>query len=129
MRSEDIPELPGYLTVSAVAKMFGIQKESVFYKIYSQGAFKHVYRVGSLEETQRPVLLLLESEVKQVFKAERDSVRVHTSRELLNSWNKRVKDWGRVTQWNGAEIKINGRPQQELVAAYLAANPADPRPE
>lgn len=129
MRSDEIPELPGYMTVATVARIFGIEKESVFYKIYEQGAFQHVYKVGPPEETRRPVLLLLESEVRRVFSTERASVPMHTSRTLLKEWNKRVKAWGRETGWTETPIADAGRPPKALVQAYLEANPEDTRPE
>lgn len=111
MRSEDIPELPGYLTVQAVGKLFGIAKESVFWKIYTQKAFQHVYKVGSPDETQRPVLLILEDEAHKVFKQEQLSrVREDTDAEKLNAWNKRVKQWGRDTGWDTMPIRVSGRP-------------------
>lgn len=144
MRSEDIPELPGYLTVATVAKMFGMRKESIFHKIYEQKSFQHVYRIGGKvtfkgldgkvrvedDVSQRPIIVLLESEVMRVFQQEMDSASAKPEPSNdLTLWNKRVKQWGRDTGWAEAPIQVNGRPPLKLVKAYLAANPADPRPE
>ncbi len=129
MKIGDIPELPGYLTVYRVAKLFGLSKASIYYKIYEQQAFKHVYKIPGSENDQRPVLVVLESEVHQVLAQERARAAQEPLRVRLNAWNKRVKDWGRATNWgDGVPIHKSGMAHKSLVEDYLAANPNDPRP-
>src|ERR1700755_2723471 len=112
LTATDLPELPGYMTVQAAADLFGFAKASIFYKIYEQQVFKHVYRIGSVEETKRPVVVLLESEVRQV-KAREDAEAAQIPYHMrINAWNKRVKDWGRATNWRATEINIQGQPHR-----------------
>ncbi len=132
MNIDDIPEFPGYLGVSRVAQLFGITKTGVYYKIYDQRVFRHVYKVAGNEDGQRPTLMLWEPEVMEVLKRETDEreKRGVPLRDRVSAWNKRVKQWGRDTGWNnGAHIHDTGRPHNDLVSAYLASNPDDPRPE
>src|SRR3954469_18984974 len=128
MKLEDIPELPGYISVARAARIFDMTKASIYYKIYEQEKFKHVYRLGGVDEESRPVLMLLESEVRQVAKAELDEADIVPLKERLNAWNKRVKQWGRETGWTATEIHVAGQPDLKLQGAYSAANPGDARP-
>lgn len=129
MKLEDIPEMPGYISVARAARIFDMTKASIYYKIYEQEKFKHVYRLGGGDEESRPVLLLLESEVRQVAAREAEEAAVVPLKDRLNAWNKRVKDWGRRTGWSATEIHVAGQPDLKLQAAYLAATPQDVRPE
>lgn len=129
MRSEDFPELPGYLTVAAVAKLFDITKESIFWRIYHMKTFKKVYRIGSKEETKRPVIVLDEAEVMEVLARERHLVpEPESDKQELIAWHRRVKDWARANNWTQTPIQPQGRPAHAMIIAYVAANPADPRP-
>lgn len=130
MKIEDIPELPGYISVSRVAAKFGMTKASIYYKIYEQGAFRHVYKVTGSDDDQRPVLLLLESEVEQVYRAEKERENYVPLRERTHAWNKRVKQWGRDSKWGGGvPIHAAGQAHRDLQLAYVKAHPDDPRPE
>ena len=129
MKIEDIPTMPGYVSVARAAKIFGMSKASIFYKIYEQEAFRHVYRLAGAEDHARPVLLLLESEVYQVAAREREEARTESFRARLNHWNKRVKQWGRETGWTRTEIHTAGQPHRLLQQAYLAVHPDDRRPD
>lgn len=128
----DIPELPGYLPVARIAADYGVHKGTIYYMIYHQAAFRHVYKVTTGVEDPRPLIVILESEVRSVF-AERER-RANEARELtpaqqLNVWNRRVKQWGRDTAWDRTPILTAGPPSVPLTAAYLDAHPDDPKPE
>lgn len=129
MKLEDIPPIPGYVSVARTAKILGMTKASVYYKIYDQDAFKRVYKLPGAEDASRPVLLLLESEVREVAEREAAARPRDPAREALAAWNKRVKDWGRTTGWSVTDIRAPGQPHLSLQAAYIAANPDDVRPE
>lgn len=124
----DFPEVPGYMTVAQVAKLYGVSKENVYYKIYTQRRFRKVFRVGkNRNETTRPVLLLDEAEVRAMHARE---TAVSYDKQLLE-YNRRVKEWARRTGWRsrtGTPTHLNGPPHRELVEAYTAANPQDPPP-
>lgn len=138
---EDVPELPGYLTVAAVAEMYQIHKGTVYYMIFKSRRFRTVFKVtkgmsSQGEKDKRPLLLLDEREVKQVFaqKAEDATLNGSTDPQLkakLTAWNKRVKQWGRDNGWTETPIAISGPPQIQLIEAYLKAHPEDrkPRPD
>lgn len=130
MNINDIPELPGYMTVNRVAALLGLSKASVYYKIYDQKAFKHVYKVSGRDNDQRPVLLLLESEVKAVVAEEQRKAEQQPLRVRLHAWNMRVKEWGRSTGWGGGvPIHKSGMAHKDLVRDYVKEHPEDPRPE
>src|SRR3954468_18263042 len=94
LQMKDIPELPYYISVAQAAKMFGLSKVSMYYKIYTQRAFQNVFRIGGNPEdpagsNERPFLLLLKSEVHEVLKAEIEAQNRVTPEQQLNDWNHR----------------------------------------
>ena len=132
---EEIPELPGYMSVTQAAKAFGVTKQGMYWRIYDAQMFKAVCRVGGNEEDERPFLLLSINEVEQLLRAEREQTpeqaeaqakREHAHR--VNEWHKRVKAWGRQTGFNDGRIAAQGRPPKALVDAYLSAHPDDSKP-
>ena len=139
MRVEDIPPLPGYVSAAQAAAILGINKVSLYYKIYEQEAFRTVFKVVGTDEDQRPVaLLLLEKEVLSLAAAERAARTARMAaqepasfRQRLALWNKRVKTWGINTGWDHDNRPINGSgaPVRDLQLDYLRANPDDPRPQ
>ncbi len=129
---DDIPELPGYLTVAAVAEKYGVGKGSIYNMVYSQLRFKNVFKItkGGNGGDKRPLILLLETEVARVF-SDKSQYTV-SDPELAarrSDWRKRVKTWGRADGWNETPIAVSGPPHASLVHAYLQANPDDPMPE
>jgi hypothetical protein len=126
-QADQFPELKGYLSVARVAELFGMKKASIYYKIYEQRRFKQVFRVPGATDDARPVLVLLESEVRQVL-AEEQANAEPSPQQRLTEWHRRVKAWGRD---NGYELKIHaaGKPLLEICEAYERANPQDPHPE
>lgn len=132
----DIPELPGYLTVSAVAERYGMAKGSIYHMIYAKRRFKNVYKVGKGGhkggkggEDKRPLLLLATNEVDEVFaQRERPQVTDPDLSQKMNAWNKRVKQWAREQGWTQTVIRISGQPPKVMQQAYLQANPDDTRP-
>jgi hypothetical protein len=132
----DIPELPGYVSVSRAAAIFGFSKPSIYYKIYEQGSFRHVYRIKGADDETRPVLVLLESEVLAVKEAEDAAAMPVGEADLpyakrLTRWHRRVKKWGLDAATGSAvaqSINYRGFPTLQLQAAYLAAHPEDPKP-
>lgn len=129
----DFPEVPGYMTVKQVAALYGMSRENIFYKIYTQRRFQKVYRVGKdMDETERPMLLLDEAEVRAVHARDTARETAATFEQLLNAFNKRVKAWGREHDWHsatGTPVRVHGAPHRELVEAYLRAHPDDPEPK
>ncbi len=129
---EDIPELPGYSTVAAVSERYGVVKGTIYHMLFEQGKFKHVYKIrkgGNGGET-KPLLMLLDAEVERVF-ADRSKLPVNDPElsRRRTEWSKRVKNWGREVNWTQTPIAVSGPPPAVLVAAYVQANPRDPRPE
>lgn len=124
LTSADIPRLPGYVTIPEAAEILGITRTTMYYKIYEQRAFRTLFRVGDPEEGRRPIVLLLETEVRDLARREAE-LAVHTP-DPLNAWNKRVKDWARG---NGMTVHVAGQPSMQLRTAYVAAYPQDPRPQ
>jgi hypothetical protein len=129
MKLELIPPIPGYISVARAAKILGMAKASVYYKIYDQDAFNHVYKLPGADDSARPVLLMLESEVRSVAERERAQRGEGEAKERLRVWNQRVKVWGRAGGWASSEISTFGQPSLLLQGAYLQAHPQDPRPE
>lgn len=128
---KDIPELPHYVSVAWVAKLFGVSKTAIYYKIYEQEKFREVYRVGGdpddpKGERERPFLLLRKSEVEKVKKAEDEAKELPPMRLRVNEWNKRVKAWGRLNGFS--TVNERGRPNLLLTKAYIESHPDDPRP-
>lgn len=131
MKLAEIPVLPGYISVARAAKIMGLHKVSVYYKIYEQDAFRTVFKVPGADEGSRPIILLSQAEVEQVAARERaEAANVQAPlRERLNAWNKRVKAWGIETSWGDQPIFEAGAPSRPLQSAYLQAHPQDARPE
>lgn len=128
MKLEEIPPIPGYISVARTAKILGMTKASVYYKIYEQNAFKTVFKLPGSEDESRPVLLLLESEVRRVGVREAEERTMVPLKERLAGWNTRVKTWGSDNGWQ-TPIHRAGQPPKALQEAYLSAHPEDVRPE
>lgn len=136
---DDIPELPGYLTVAAISAKYKVHKGTVFYAIMYQGLFPEgtVYKVGKGkgdaegERNGRPLILVEEKQADKVFTERAETLKKITPEYTnhLVEWNRRVKEWGHEIGWNETPIRVMGPPTQQLVAAYLGAHPDDPRPE
>jgi hypothetical protein len=128
----EIPELPGYLPVSRIAADYGVHKGTVYYMIYQQAAFQHVFKVSMGADDPRPLIVILESEVRSVF-AERERhaklMATPTLAQQLAAWNRRIKDWGRSIDWTETAIHVSGPASLSLTAAYQREHPGDPRPE
>lgn len=123
----DLPELPGYVSVAQAANILGMAKTSVFYNIYTTRLLNQVFRVGNVEEGERPFILLLKTHVEQVAK-KLNSLPEPTCEQLLAEWNQRVKQWGLTSGWDKFRISEKGVPRRELVADYLKDHPEDARP-
>lgn len=126
---EEIADLPGYMTVSAIAARYGVNKGTVYHMIYSTRRLKTVFKVGKGKDDQRPLLVVAENEVKQVF-ADRNKQAIDDPSFLKRNgeFNKRVKAWGLAEGWTQTPIHILGAPHRVLVEAYEKANPQDLRP-
>lgn len=131
----DYPQLPGYMTVAQVAKLWGTSKENIFYKIYNQQKFKHVYRVGENEdETKRPMLMLLAAEVREVYEREqreKQEGKPLTVAQQRAAWFGRVRVWGREQGWRsktGSPVYDSGPLHRDLMDDYLKAHPDDAEP-
>lgn len=125
----ELPELPRFINIAQAARILGISKTSVYYKIYEQKKFNVVYRVGGgkdAEADDRPYILLLKVEVEDLAEAEKAAAAEVPLRIQVNLWNKRVKDWGRQNDWGVVNPK--GRPNLDLIEAYVESHPNDPRP-
>lgn len=127
LQIKDVPPLPHYVTVKQAAKMLGMSKTSVFYNIYNTRLLREVFKVGDEEDGDRPVVLILRSEVEQVV-GKLAAAPVKTLDDLRADWNRRVKQWGVDSGWNKFRISEKGVPRKELVEDYLASHPGDPRP-
>lgn len=124
---QDIPELPGYMTVADIAERYGINKGTVYHMIYESQRFKTVFKISKGGTNQRPMLLVSESEVMKAF-AGRTVVTDPQQVVKVGEWNKRVKQWGLDTGWTQTPIFPSGPPQISLVEAFVKANPDDVRP-
>lgn len=128
-RVNELPELPRFINIAQAARILGITKTSVYYKIYDQKKFNVVYRVGGGKDAppdDRPYILLLKVEVEDLAKAEREAAAEVPLRIQINLWNRRVKEWGRQNGWGVVNPK--GRPNLDLIEAYVKSHPNDPRP-
>lgn len=128
----DVPEIPGYSTVAAVGEKYGLSKGAIYNLVFSQLAFKFVYKItkGGSGDEKRPLIMLLDQEVDRYF-ADKQVVSV-SDREIASkrvAWRKRVKDWGRQIGWDKTLIAVSGPPHTSLVAAYEAEHPDDRMPE
>lgn len=131
---DEIPELPGYMTLAAIAAKYKVDKGTVRYMILNQNVFSTVCKVtkgGLTDKDKRPLLLISSGEVEQVFaarakfKAEQpDPAR----KQEVIEWNRRVKQWGRSVGWTQTPISSAGPPNQTLIVAYAKRHPDDPRP-
>jgi hypothetical protein len=132
MTINDIPELPGYITVAAVADKYGLSKGMVYYLLYTKQAFGRPYKVSRGASDERPLILLDTREVDQIMEGRKAEMiehdRASAPAEDLRQWNLRVKDWGRSTGWDTTRISVSGQPGKQLVAAYQATHADDPRP-
>lgn len=127
MNADQVPELPGYVSVAVAAEMLGQSKPSVYYRMFTQGHFKVIFRVDCAKE--RPLYLLLKTEVEQVIEREAreaEQKAIGHAQALANGLgrNRRIKAWGHESGWPGF-IHTKGAPSRELVCAYEAAHPDD----
>lgn len=130
---DEVPTLPGYLTVGQISAMYGVHKHTIYYMVFETKRFQHVYKVTSEvpggERDHRPVLMILAEEVKRVME-EREKAESSSPDMVkqLTQWHRRVKAWGRDTGWTQTPITPSGPPHLQLQAAYLQANPDDRKP-
>jgi hypothetical protein len=129
MTIDEIPDLPGYLSVAQVVERYGINKQTVYYMIFSQRAFKRVFKISRGSDAKRVVLMLNEAEVASVMQQREERGHRPPSRKAaLRDWTYRVKQWGWDNKWTATPIAKSGPPTRQLVDAYLQAHPDDPRP-
>lgn len=131
---EEIPELPGYMTVAAIADKYHVHKGTVYYMITNSLSFgpNAVFKASKgTGDDQRPLLLVRTDAVTRVFAKRAKDFKPVTDEyaTAINDWNRRVKQWGRDSGWTLTPIRTMGPPQHDLMAAYLRENPGDMRPE
>lgn len=128
----DLPELPGYVTVGALAERFGVSKETVYYLLYDKKSITRAYKISKGVEGNRPLILIEERQGEEVMVARAKELeekgRMLATPHQLRDWNRRVKDWGRENNWTLTVIRASGQPGIELQRAYLQAHPEDPKP-
>lgn len=124
-QDDKIPVSPEWVGVSEAARMLGVSRTSVYYRIYDQGKFQQVYRLGD-EEGERSVLILSRREVEQVVREEQQE-QPRPLRVRRFEWTKRVKAWAQQAEWAG-HVARRGRLTDDLVAAYEQGHPEDPKP-
>lgn len=143
IKMADIPELTRYMTIAQVAKLFGVSKTAIYNRIYAREQFPTLFRLGGNpavgpedpdEREERPIILLLRSEVQAAWEQEQrekaDSAAAPMPQpRKLTEFHRRVKAWGIETGWCGGPIGVKGAPRSDLVAAYESAHPDDLRPE
>lgn len=132
MRPDEIPELPGYITVAALAERFDVDKSTIYYMLYSVQAFARPYKIMKGVKDERPLILLDATDAvavmtERVRNLKRDAAVPRTAKNV-RSWNLRVKDWGRETGWSQTRISAAGPPHKALADAYLAEHPGDVKP-
>jgi len=129
---EDLPELPGYTTAGALADRFGVSKETIYYLVYDKKALNRVCKISKGVEGGRPLMLIEERHGDEVMRARvrelEEKGKSTGTPEQLRDWNRRVKDWGRETNWQLTQIRDSGQPGIALQRSYLEAHPDDPRP-
>lgn len=129
---EEIPELPGYITVAALSEMYGVDKGTIYYMLYNSQAFKRAYKVMKGVVDPKPLILLDRNEATKVMDARKDRLetraQVPATAQALRDWNRRVKDWGIETGWTQTRISDSGQPNMPLMQAYLEKHPEDVRP-
>lgn len=132
MQADEIPELPGYITVAALAEKFGVNKSTIYYLLYSVQAFSRPYKImkGVLDE--RPLILLDANDANLVMEKRKAGLAVEgavpRTAKNVTEWNLRVKNWGRETGWTQTRISPAGPPHKALADAYSAQHPQDVRP-
>lgn len=127
LQIRDVPLLPHYITVAQAARLLNMTKTSVFYNIKITRRLREVFRIGDEDEGDRPVVLILRQEVENLA-AELAQEPGKAYDQLLNDWNRRVKQWGFDTGWDKFRISEKGIPRKELSDDYLAVHPDDTRP-
>ncbi len=128
--SEDLPQLPGFLTVPQAANHLGLSLQGIYYQIYHSKIYKKVYRVGGTAENDRPFILIEERDFwRAVREAEQAGAAKRSvdeeGRSALAAWHMRVKAWARNNGWT---VNVTGPPRVQIREAYVEANPQDPRP-
>lgn len=130
---DDIPELPGYTTVAALASEYGVAKGTIYYLLYTKRAFERPYKVSRGLSDERPLILLEEKNAHEVMKKRGTEMaehnRVSGNADEVKHWNRRVKNWGREIGWTTTRISDSGQAGKLLVEAYLEAHPEDVRPD
>jgi hypothetical protein len=130
---DDIPELPGYTTVAALADKYGVHKGTIYYLLYNKEAFQRPYKVSRGLKDERPLILLEEKNAYEVMERRGTELaaqrRVSGSAEELKHWNRRVKNWGREIGWTTTRISESGQAGKLLIEAYLQTHPEDVRPD
>lgn len=129
---EDLPELPGYITVGGLAERYSVTKETIYYLLYDKKVLTRSYKISKGVEGGRPLIMIEERQGDEVLQARQKELAEHGKTtgtpEQLREWNRRVKDWGRKTDWQLTQIRDSGQPGIALQHAYIEANPDDPRP-
>src|SRR5215475_3428460 len=67
MNPDEIPELPGYVTVAALAKKYNVNKGTIYYLLYNKRAFASACKVSKGEGDERPLILLATREADRVM--------------------------------------------------------------
>jgi hypothetical protein len=129
---EDLPELPGYITAGALADRYGVTKETIYYLLYEKKVLTRSCKISKGVEGGRPLILVEERQGDEVMiarkKEKEERGRSTGTPDQLREWNRRVKEWGRQTNWLLTQIRDSGQPGIALQHAYLEAHPEDPRP-
>lgn len=132
MRPEEIPELPGYITVAALSDKYGVDKGTIYYMLYNGQKFSRPYKVMKGTVDPKPLILLDRNDAFKVMdaRAQQQSAKANlpATAQELREWNRRVKDWGIETGWTQTRISESGQPSLPLIRAFLEKYPQDVRP-
>jgi hypothetical protein len=132
MRPEEIPELPGYITVSALAERYDVDKGTIYYMLYNSQVFSRAYKIVKGVGDTKPLIMLDVNDATKVMDERRDRQAAKAVGPMnarnLREWNRRIKDWGIETGWTQTRISETGQPNMPLIKAYLESNPQDVRP-
>jgi hypothetical protein len=128
LNTEDIPELPGYLSVGKAAERHGVNKGTIYYHIFTSRKLKTVFKITRGGDDPRPILLVAEREVDAVFASRTVRADSTPTNVELRDWNRRVKQWAGEVGWTETVVRESGPPPRSLVAAYALAHPDDIEP-
>jgi hypothetical protein len=133
LKLDDLPELPGYITVGKAAEKYGVHKGTIYYMIFNSQKIRSAHRVLKGGGDPRPIIVVSKEEVDRVMtqraaSGEADVPVVSDLPAQKSEWNRRVKAWATQIGWTQTTIKTFGPAPRPMVEAYLAANPEDPKP-